>query len=391
MKINNCIFHIDMDSFFPSVEEIKNSKLKGKPIVVGGNDNGVVSSSNYVARNFGVKSAMPIYIAKKLCKELIVIKITEEHMRIYQSISENIFRTLEKKITRNIEIGSIDEWYLNVSGEKFAHLSEVEIASLIKKTILQEYQLNCSIGCSYNKFLAKMATNFAKPNGFFILDKDNFKEKIWDFPIEKMIHVGNSAQAKMKEKGIFKIRDIAQYPNDQEMIKIFGINWIKFKNNANGRGINDIDLNNNKKSIGKSQSIEKIIDFDEAKIIIDSLIKKLNYQLEKYELSYLTVSCSIKTNQKNAISKSKTFHSPHYQIKNEDIYKMFKKNMEKVNFYEIKNISINLHKIEDVTIQEEQISWINNSKNNDEKNEIEKIINKINKQFKKRIVYKLKQ
>ena len=161
------ILHVDMDAFFASVEQADNPKLKGKPVIVGGiGERGVVSTCSYEARRYGVKSAMPIFIAQRLCPNGIYLKV--RYWR-YKEISNKIFEVF-KEVTPLVEPLSIDEAFLDITDTRFK--DGMEAAAYIKNRVRKEVGLTLSIGISYNKFLAKLASDWNKPNGIKIITKE---------------------------------------------------------------------------------------------------------------------------------------------------------------------------------------------------------------------------
>jgi DNA polymerase-4 len=152
-----------MNSFFASVEELQNPSYKNKPIAVSGyTKRSVVSSANYIARQNGVKAAMPIFMAKKLCPDLI---IANHHFHLYHEYSEKFIELISEKFTNNIEIGSIDECYVDVTSLVNKTRTAIDIANQIQQSIKRKIGLNCSIGVANNKFLAKMGSDYKKPMG----------------------------------------------------------------------------------------------------------------------------------------------------------------------------------------------------------------------------------
>jgi DNA polymerase-4 len=157
------ILHVDINSFFASVEELQNPSYQNKPIAVAGHTKrSVVSSANYIARGYGVKAAMPIFMAKNLCHDLIIVT---HHFDLYHEYSETFIKLISEKFTNNIEIGSIDECYVDITMLVNKGQSPIDVATRIQTTIKKQLGLNCSIGVANNKFLAKMGSDYRKPLG----------------------------------------------------------------------------------------------------------------------------------------------------------------------------------------------------------------------------------
>jgi len=189
------IVHVDMDAFYASVEQRDNSELRGKPVAVGGSrERGVVAAASYEARKFGVHSAMPSLTAKRRCPDLIFVK---PRFDAYKAISEQI-RQIFAEYTPIIEPLSLDEAYLDVSG----NLSATRIAEEIRTRIRAETQLTASAGVSYNKFLAKLASDHRKPDGLFVITPEMGPVFVETLPVRKFHGVGPATAKKMKRFGI---------------------------------------------------------------------------------------------------------------------------------------------------------------------------------------------
>src|SRR5271163_3922529 len=189
------IVHVDMDAFYASVEQRDNSELRGKPVAVGGSrERGVVAAASYEARKFGVHSAMPSLTAKRRCPDLIFVK---PRFDAYKAISEQI-RQIFAEYTPIIEPLSLDEAYLDVSG----NLSATRIAEEIRTRIRAETQLTASAGVSYNKFLAKLASDHRKPDGLFVITPKMGPEFVESLPVKKFHGVGPATARKMERLGI---------------------------------------------------------------------------------------------------------------------------------------------------------------------------------------------
>jgi DNA polymerase-4 len=161
------ILHVDINSFFASVEELNHPSFKNKPIAVSGyTKRSVVCSANYIAREYGIKAAMPVFLAQKLCPGLTVVV---PHFDQYHKYSERFTKFISEKFTNKIELGSIDECYVNITSLIDENHSPIQIAENLQKWIKNAIGLNCSIGIANNKFLAKMASDYKKPLGITTL------------------------------------------------------------------------------------------------------------------------------------------------------------------------------------------------------------------------------
>jgi DNA polymerase-4 len=193
------IVHIDMDAFFASVEQRDNPELRGKPVAVGGSrERGVVAAASYEAREFGVRSAMPSVTAKRKCPNLIFVK---PRFDVYKAVSLQI-RTIFAEYTPIIEPLSLDEAYLDVTENLKRVASATQIAEEIREKIRAETGLTASAGISYNKFLAKLASDHRKPDGLFVITPKMGPAFVENLPVEKFHGIGPATTAKMNRLGI---------------------------------------------------------------------------------------------------------------------------------------------------------------------------------------------
>src|SRR5258708_10892613 len=199
------IIHIDMDAFFASVEQRDNPELRGKPVAVGGSrERGVVAAASYEARKFGVRSAMPSVTARRKCPDLIFVK---PRFDVYKEVSLQI-RAIFAEHTSIVEPLSLDEAYLDMTENLQDISSATEIAEQIRAKIRAETQLTASAGVSYNKFLAKLASDHCKPDGLFVITPAMGPNFFQALPGERLHGVGPATAAKMTELGIFTALDL---------------------------------------------------------------------------------------------------------------------------------------------------------------------------------------
>src|SRR3982751_313100 len=187
-----------MDAFYASVEQRDNPELRGKPLAVGGGVRGVVAAASYEARKFGIRSAMPAVTAKRKCPELIFVK---PRFDVYRAVSHQV-RTIFAEYTLLIEPLSLDEAYLDVTENLKAMASATEIAEEIRARIRAETGLTASAGVSYNKFLAKMASDERKPDGLFVITPVMGPAYVEALPVGKFHGIGPATCAKMERLGI---------------------------------------------------------------------------------------------------------------------------------------------------------------------------------------------
>ncbi len=245
------IAHFDLDSFFVSVEIINDPSLKGKPVLVGGYERGVVAACSYEARKFGIHSAMPMKKALQLCPHAIV---TSSSRSDYSKYSRWVTEIIASKVPL-FEKASIDEFYIDLTGmDKFFGASKY--AKELRRSISQETGLPISGGLSSARFISKMATNEAKPNGFLEIPHGKEKEFLWPLGIEKINGVGKQTEQLLKNFGIYTIEDIARTP--VELLERYVGKWGEsLWHKAHGVGSTDIATDWEQKSMSHENTFDK--------------------------------------------------------------------------------------------------------------------------------------
>ena len=263
------IAHFDLDSFFVSVEMLNDPSLKGKPVLVGGSERGVVAACSYEARKFGIHSAMPMKTAMKLCPQAIVVKGTYSEYTRYSRMVTDI---IAEKVPV-YEKASIDEFYIDLTGmDKFFGVSQY--TQDLRETITKVTGLPISFGLSTSKLVSKMATNEAKPNGWLEIPAGKEKDFLWPMAVEKIPGVGRQTELQLKEMGLMTIADIAATPL-QELEKHFGKWGISLWNKSFGRDDNPVENYNEQKSISRETT------FNEDSIDTSFLHQQLVWLTEK--------------------------------------------------------------------------------------------------------------
>ena len=285
------IIHIDMDAFFASVEQLDNPSLIGKPIAVGGcGKRSVVAAASYEARKFGVRSAISSVTAKKYCPELIFI-LPRFHR--YREISSKI-RDIFYEYTDLVEPMSLDEAYLDVTKNKKNNPSATEIAREIRKRILDEVGLTASAGISVNKFIAKIASDYNKPNGQTTIKPDKIQPFLDGLDIRKFHGIGKVTAEKMYSLGIFLGKDLREKSLDF-LQKYFGNSGAYYYQIA--RGIHNSPVNpiHIPKSIGVEDTFHTDISLPTDLFVpLEIISKKLDERLKKKKLSGRTITLKIK-------------------------------------------------------------------------------------------------
>lgn len=379
--MKNNIFHLDMDCFFASVETIKNPHYKNIPMCVGGRFyNGVVSSANYVARKKGVKSAMPLYEAKKICPELLILDCNYAY---YDEISNEINQMLSS-ILKKVERGSVDEWYFDTNDSEFESWDEFEFASYIKNLIKKKFSLPCSIGNSFTTFLAKTATDLCKPDGFLTLNKNNYMNYLKKINLKDLFGIGQKTLIILNEYNIKTVDDILNFNNDVLIQKRIGIVWSKLKFNLLGIETNPINKNYKRKNIGKNYTIKKFTEYQEFFKLIKEMVESINNSLIENKFLLKSVNMKIKFKDNDYFSKSISYDDFKDNINYIDLIYIFEQNISEKQYQSIYNIAItafNLVEYENYKSEENMFDSINK-----ELSPIEKIAIKVNQKFDKDVV-----
>jgi DNA polymerase-4 len=300
---NRKIIHIDMDAFYASVEQLDNPTLRGKPIAVGGNEiRGVVSAASYEARKFGVRSAMTGVLAKKKCPDLIFVKPRFDR---YKEISIKI-RKIFYDYTDLVEPLSLDEAYLDVTTNKKGNPSASLIAQEIRLRILNELNLTASAGISVNKFVAKIASDYNKPNGQKTVNPDEVLTFLEQLSIHKFYGVGKVTTEKMYQLGIFTGADL-KLKSEIFLEKHFGKSG-KFYYNV-VRGIHNSEVKSDRAA--KSVAAEHTFDTNlTSEIFMEERLKTISVELEKRlrknKIAGKTITLKIKYSDFSQQTRSKT-------------------------------------------------------------------------------------
>lgn len=271
------IIHIDMDAFFASVEQRDFPQYRGKPLAVGGSrQRGVVAAASYEARKYGVHSAMSSTIAFKKCPEIIFVKARFE---VYKEVSRQIMDIFQN-YTDVIEPLSLDEAYLDVTENKVNMTSATLIARDIKKTIKTQTGLTASAGVSFNKFLAKVASDIKKPDGLTVITPDQAEEFLLQLPIKKFHGVGKVTERKMNDLGIFNGEDLLKL-TEEELTDYFGKMGTYFYNVVRANDTREVTPDRIRKSISAETTFDKDVKTEEEiifhlKDIISILFQRLN-------------------------------------------------------------------------------------------------------------------
>jgi len=304
------IVHVDFDYFFAQCEEIKDPTLKDKPVIVciySGRGSGAVSSSNYIARALGVKAGMPILQAKRIVKEGIFLKADLE---FYEEKSKRIMSII-RKFGDKFEEFSIDEAFLDVS--KLTQLNydkALSLAKEMKREIYEKEGITCSVGIGPNKLIAKMASDYQKPNGLTVVKPNEVKDFLFPLPIGRLYGVGKKTEEKFLSLGIKTIGDLANYPLDN-LISIFGKKLgTYFYLAANGIDHEEV-INKESKEISRITTLkDNTLDFNEISKVLEELVKDVYSKMVKQGLACKSIGLLAIMENLKTHSKSKTFDHP---------------------------------------------------------------------------------
>jgi len=297
------IIHVDMDAFYASVEQMDNPELMGKPLAVGGNkERGVVAAASYEARRYGVRSAMSSKLAAIKCPNLIFVKPRFER---YKEISYQI-RSIFFDYTDLVEPLSLDEAFLDVTENKIALSSATLIAKEIRKRIKDEVGLNASAGISYNKFLAKIASDLNKPNGQAVILPSQAEAFLEKLSIEKFFGIGEKTAEKMKRFGIHNGFDLKQY-SLQFLTKQFGKSGTHYYNIVRGIHLSEVKPNRIRKSLSAESTFDTdLTDRDSILQAIGKIVEELKNRISRAKVKGRTLTLKIKYNDFTVHTRSKS-------------------------------------------------------------------------------------
>lgn len=297
------IIHIDMDAFFASIEQRDHPEYRGKPLAVGySGDRGVVAAASYEARRYGVHSAMASKTALRKCPHLIFV---QSRFEIYKEVSNQI-HDIFLEYTDLVEPLSLDEAFLDVTYNHKAIASATQIAQEIKARIWNQTHLTASAGVSFNKFLAKIASDYNKPNGIFIIKPNVAERFIETLPIESFFGVGRVTGKRMHQMGIKTGLDL-KMRTEEELTSVFGKMGRFFYLNARGIDERIVEPNQIRKSIGAENTfITDMDDIEELKIELQEVAQDVIRRVSKRSFQGKTVTLKIKYSDFKIITRSRT-------------------------------------------------------------------------------------
>ena len=302
------IIHVDMDAFYAAVEMREDPSLQGRPLVVGGDPErrGTVATCNYVAREFGIHSAMASRTARKLCPEVIFLR---PRFNLYRAVSDDI-RAIFRHYTSLVEPLSLDEAYLDVTDCRLFGGIATDIARDIKRRILQTTRLTGSAGVSYNKFLAKIASDMDKPDGLTVIRPEEGPKLVEDLPIRKFFGIGPATESKMRKLGIETGADLRKWPLEC-LQPLFGKHAEYYYHASRGADLREVEPNRPRKSIGSESTF--VQDLRDVETMLKELrlrAREVAMDLQERQLTGKTVTVKVKFSDFKLVTRSHSFGHP---------------------------------------------------------------------------------
>ena len=301
------ILHVDLDAFFPSVEVREHPEFKGKPVVVGadpkeGKGRGVVSSASYEARKFGIRSALPISRAWKLCHDSVYLR---PHFDLYIPASNSVMKILRSHADK-FEQGGIDEAYLDISSQVKDFDEARELAKSLMEEVLEKEKLTCSIGVAPNKMVAKIASDFKKPYGLTVVREDDVKGFLFPLDVRKIPGVGPKTERSLKELGIETVADLASM-KPEVLTRLFGVWGTRLREFANGIDNAEVIEEYETKSIGRDTTFETDED-DEVQIfqVLDGLAEEVHEDVIDNGFKFKTITVRVRYQHFDTYTRSKS-------------------------------------------------------------------------------------
>lgn len=365
------VMHVDMDAFYAAVEQRDNPELKGKPVIVGGlSSRGVVATASYEAREFGVRSAMPITEAKRRCPHGIFVTPNPER---YWAASQKV-QKIFSEFSPLVEMLSVDEGFMDISGMGSLYSSVSEIPRLLKQKIFEETQLVASAGVGPNKFVAKIASDIGKPNGLVIVPHDRVLDFLAPLPLERIWGVGGKTAEKLHHMGFQTIGDIRQ----KELSFFqphFGSLALRLYELSRGIDHRPVVPDEERKSLGKETTYESdLMSADEIRAEISRIAQQVGWRLRREGWMGWTVTLKVRYSPFRTISRSHTMQDP--ISLDEEITEAALELFE--NLDEKSNVRLLGVTIDNLEPYEEQVSLFNNKEELKKRNQA---IDQLKKRF----------
>ncbi len=388
MKIlERTILHCDMNNFYASVECMLNPELKGHPVAVCGSTadrHGIVLAKNYEAKKYNIQTGEVVWQAKQKCKDLIVVQPHYEQYIKYSRLARDIYN----RYTDLVEPFGMDECWLDVTGSTHVFGTGYEIADEIRETIKFELGLTISVGVSFNKIFAKLGSDMKKPDAITVIEKETFKDKIWQLPASDLLGVGRATIKKLNYYGIYTIKDLANAPKEF-LNKILGKNGVLLWNYANGTEqslVNPNDFEVPIKSVGHGiTTIRDLENNNDVWPVMLELSQDIGTRLRKYQKYASGIAICIRNNE----LRFKEWQTKLPQQTNSSLYlakKAYKLFCENYDWNcDIRSITVRaINLVSEQTPQ--QIDLFSETQNIDKMERLEIVVDKIRERFGKDII-----
>jgi len=322
-KRHRIIFHVDMDQFFAAVEERERPEIRGKPVVVGadpkeGKGRGVVSTCNYEARTYGVKSGIPIARAWRLCPNAVFIPV---NYRLYQKVSARIMEIL-KGYADKFEQWGLDEAFLDATSQVNSFEEAENLAQKIKKEIHEKEMLVCSVGVGPNKLVAKIASDFEKPDGLTVVRGEDAKSFLAPLRVRKLLWVGRKTEERLNRLGIETAEDLAKY-DASVLVEKFGAAGTQLYLSAQGIDNSEIQERWERKSMSREITFEEdTSDYNFILETLDTISDDLHQELTASQFTFKTTTVKIRYENFETHTRAKTL--PFFTDRQRDIQKSAK-------------------------------------------------------------------
>lgn len=348
------ILHIDMDAFYVSVEERDDPSLKGKPVVVGGSPEGrgVVAAANYVARQYGIHSALPMVRAKRLCEHLVILSGRHQ---TYADVSRDI-RNIFKRYTPLVEPLSLDEAFLDVSASRQLFGAATDIGKRIKAEIKQELGLIASVGVATSKFVAKIASDIDKPDGFVVVEPGHEQEFLDPLPVSRLWGIGKVSNDKLNKLGIHTIAEMRAQSKDS-LVNLFGKWGNRLWQLANAIDTRQVVPDHQAKSISHEQTFSNdIYELEMMKSVLMELTENVARRLRRNSLAGRTIQLKLRFGDFHTISRARTISNPTNQTR--ELWVIAKKLLEsnyQVHPYGVRLLGLEVSEFEENDYEQGQL------------------------------------
>ena len=311
MSPHRIVIHVDMDHFYSAVEEREHPEYRGKPVIVGadpkeGTGRGVVSTCNYEARKFGIRSGMPISRAWKRCPDAVYV---QPDFKLYGTVSSRIMAVL-RKYADKFEQWEFDEAFLDISSKARDFKKAKGIAQAIKQEILDKEELTCSVGVGPNKLVAKIASDFEKPDGLTVVEEEVAQDFLAPLPVRKLLWVGKKTERRLNEIGIRTIGNLAAH-DVSALTEKFGVLGAQYHLMARGIDESEVKEREEVKSVGREVTFEEdTSDLDLILRTLDELSETVHKEVVRLKMLFRTVTVKVRFENFETHTHGKTLPFP---------------------------------------------------------------------------------